>query len=92
MQLAVADSGIGIRAEDLPRLFHEFVQLDATASKRHEGTGLGLALTRRLVEMHGGRIWAESRGEGRGSTFMVLLPFARPVESPAASDDLSAPC
>jgi signal transduction histidine kinase len=92
LELAVADSGMGIRAEDLPRLFHEFVQLDATASKRHEGTGLGLALTRRLVEMHGGRIWAESRGEGRGSTFTVVLPFARPVESPAASDDLSTSC
>ncbi|MBI3122038.1 MAG: hypothetical protein HYZ03_07135 [candidate division NC10 bacterium] len=85
----MTDSGMGIRAEDLPRLFHEFVQLDATASKRHEGTGLGLALTRRLVELHGGRIWAESQGEGRGSTFMFLLPFARPVESPAASNDLS---
>ncbi|MBI3085465.1 MAG: GAF domain-containing protein [candidate division NC10 bacterium] len=89
LELRVTDSGMGIRAEDLPRLFHEFVQLDATASKRHEGTGLGLALTRRLVELHGGRIWAESQGEGRGSTFMFLLPFARPVESPAASNDLS---
>lgn len=78
--IEVTDTGIGIRGEDLPRLFHEFVQLDATASKRHEGTGLGLALTRRLVELHGGRIWADSEGEGRGSTFAFLLPFKGPEE------------
>jgi signal transduction histidine kinase len=83
LEIAVTDTGIGIRPEDLPRLFQEFVQIDGTASKRHEGTGLGLALTRRLVELHGGRIWAESRGEGRGSTFTVLLPFAGPAGSPA---------
>jgi signal transduction histidine kinase len=57
------------------RLFQEFVQLEATATKRHEGTGLGLALTKRLVEMHGGRIRAESEGQGKGSTFRILLPF-----------------
>ena len=75
LEIAVTDTGVGIKAEDLPRLFQEFVQLDATTSKCHEGTGLGLALTRRLVEMHGGHIWAESEGEGRGSTFTVVLPF-----------------
>jgi signal transduction histidine kinase len=74
----VKDTGVGIKAEDMPRLFQEFVQLEATASKRHEGTGLGLALTKRLVELHGGRIWAESEGEGKGSTFTVLLPFGDP--------------
>ena len=73
--IEVTDTGVGIKAEDLPRLFQEFVQLDATTSKQHEGTGLGLALSRRLVEMHGGHIWAESEGEGRGSTFTVVLPF-----------------
>jgi signal transduction histidine kinase len=74
LEIRVQDTGIGIRAEDLPRLFQVFLQLDATA-ERQEGTGLGLALTKRLVEMHGGRIWAESAGEGRGSTFTVLLPL-----------------
>jgi len=76
LEIAVTDTGMGIRQEDLPRLFQDFVQLDTTASKRHEGAGLGLALTRRLVELHGGRIWAESRGEGQGSTFKVRLPFS----------------
>ncbi|MGE5849243.1 MAG: ATP-binding protein, partial [Candidatus Methylomirabilota bacterium] len=49
--------------------------LETTYDRRHEGAGLGLALTRRLVQMHGGRIWAESEGAGKGSTFTVLLPF-----------------
>jgi len=76
--IEVADTGLGIKAEDLPRLFQEFVQLETTRDQKHEGTGLGLALTRRLVELHGGRIWAESEGEGRGSTFTVVLPFDGP--------------
>jgi signal transduction histidine kinase len=78
LELSVRDTGIGIRAENVPRLFHVFVQLDASATERQEGTGLGLALTKRLVELHGGRIWAESAGEGRGSTFTVLLPLGGP--------------
>ena len=78
-EIAVADTGIGIPAEDLSRLFQEFTQLEATDTKRHEGTGLGLALTKRLVELHGGRIWATSEGEGRGSTFTVVLPFGGPT-------------
>jgi signal transduction histidine kinase/CheY-like chemotaxis protein len=82
VEIAVADTGIGIKADDLPRLFQEFVQLEAAATHHNEGTGLGLALTRRLVELHGGRIWAESLGEGRGSTFTVVLPFAGPGEAP----------
>jgi len=81
LELSVKDTGIGVRVEDLPRLFHEFVQLGEAGAER-EGTGLGLALTKRLVELHGGRIWAESAGEGRGSTFRVLLPFgSAPLDS-----------
>jgi len=79
LQIAVTDTGPGIRAEDLPKLFGEFVQLETTRAQRHEGAGLGLALTRRLVELHGGRVWAESEGEGKGSTFTVLLPLAGPA-------------
>jgi PAS domain S-box-containing protein len=74
--IEVTDTGVGIKAEDLPRLFQEFVQLETTRDKRQEGTGLGLSLTKQLAEMHGGRIWAESEGEGKGSTFTIVLPFA----------------
>ncbi len=70
---------MGIKAEDLPQLFQEFVQLEE-ATRRNDGSGLGLALTKRLVELHGGRIWATSAGEGRGSTFTVLLPLDGPPE------------
>lgn len=74
LEIAVTDTGAGIRSEDLPRLFQEFTQLATTAAQAHEGTGLGLALTRRLVELHGGAITAASEGEGKGSTFTVRLP------------------
>ena len=90
LELHVTDTGLGSGAEDLPRLFQEFVQLDASMSKRHEGTGLGLALTKKLVELHGGRIWAASEGEGRGATFTVVLPFGGPPEAsgdPPSSGD-----
>jgi len=80
--IEVMDNGVGIKAEDLPRLFQEFVQIENTRDKRQEGTGLGLVLTKQLVEMHGGRIWAESEGEGRGSTFTALLPFTAPPPDP----------
>jgi PAS domain S-box-containing protein len=73
----VTDTGIGIKAEDLPRLFHEFEQLETGTARRYEGTGLGLALTKRLVEMHGGQISVESLF-GVGSTFQVRLPVRLP--------------
>jgi len=78
LEIRVTDTGIGIKPENLPRLFQEFVQLETTRAQKHEGTGLGLALTRNLVELHGGRIWAESRGEGQGATFTVRLPCGGP--------------
>lgn len=73
LQLTVRDTGIGIRAEDMARLFGEFEQLESGASRRYEGTGLGLALTRKLVEMHEGSISVESQ-PGKGSSFIVMLP------------------
>ena len=78
LEIRVADTGAGIKAADLPRLFQPFVQLGTVAAGRHEGSGLGLAITKRLVELHGGRIWAQSEGEGCGSTFTVLLPLGGP--------------
>jgi signal transduction histidine kinase len=75
IEIAVSDTGIGITAEDLPKLFQPFTQLESPFVKRHQGTGLGLALTKYLVELHGGSIWAESAGEGLGSTFTVCLPL-----------------
>lgn len=74
LHLMVADTGIGLRAEDVDRIFVEFSQVDASYSRRHEGTGLGLALSKRLVEAHGGRIWVDSI-IGVGSTFHVALPL-----------------
>jgi PAS domain S-box-containing protein len=74
-RLAVKDSGIGIKPEDLSRLFREFEQIDSGRGRRYEGTGLGLALTRRLVELQGGEISVESES-GKGSTFTVTLPLA----------------
>ncbi|MGH7537028.1 MAG: response regulator [Gemmatimonadales bacterium] len=74
LEVAVADSGIGIKPEDLQRVFKEFEQLDSAYVRQQQGTGLGLALTRKLVELHGGRIHVESE-VGRGSTFRIVLPF-----------------
>ena len=74
LEISVADTGIGIEAQDLPKLFTEFTQLTAGYTRSHEGTGLGLALTRRFVEMHGGEIWAASAGPGKGATFTFTLP------------------
>jgi PAS domain S-box-containing protein len=71
--MTVSDTGIGIKPEDLGRLFVEFQQLDASASRRYQGTGLGLALTKRLVALHGGKIDVASEF-GRGATFTVRLP------------------
>lgn len=73
-RLSVKDTGIGIREEDLGRLFREFEQLETGASRRYEGTGLGLALTRKLVELQGGKITVASK-LGEGSTFSVVLPI-----------------
>jgi signal transduction histidine kinase len=66
--VAVTDTGLGIGAADIPKVFDEFRQVDATVRRRYGGSGLGLAICKRFVELHGGSIWAESQ-PGRGSTF-----------------------
>jgi len=74
VEITLADSGIGIKQEDIPKLFHPFTQLESVYSKEFEGTGLGLALTRQLVELHGGRIWVKS-DFGKGSRFSFTIPL-----------------
>ncbi len=75
IDICVSDTGIGLRLEDVERIFNPFEQVDGSTSRRYQGTGLGLALARRLVELHGGMIWAESDGEGRGSAFHFTIPL-----------------
>lgn len=73
--ITVKDTGIGIPSEELEAIFQEFTQVDTSTTRKVGGTGLGLPISRRLVEMHGGRLWAESTGvNGEGSTFYVELP------------------
>ncbi len=75
VMVTVADTGPGIARQDLERVFEEFRQLDSSLSRRHAGTGLGLALSRRFVELHGGRMWVESE-LGHGSRFHFTLPLS----------------
>ena len=83
MRLAVSDNGAGIEPAVLPRLFERFWQADSSTTRAQGGLGLGLAVVRHLVELHGGTVRAESEGEGRGATFTVtlpLLPLGQPVD------------
>ena len=75
VEISVKDTGIGIKPEDQARIFDAFEQGDGSASKKYQGSGLGLSLTKHLVELHGGKIWVESEGEGRGSRFRIVLPL-----------------
>ncbi|MCQ3938606.1 MAG: hypothetical protein DPW18_16390 [Chloroflexi bacterium] len=80
--ITVKDTGIGIPPSHLESIFQEFTQVDSSTTRRAGGTGLGLPISRRLIQMHGGRLWAESAGvNGEGSTFYIFLPIeARVVE------------
>jgi signal transduction histidine kinase len=85
-RLEVEDTGIGVPPEDLPRLFVEFQQLDASRAKRYAGTGLGLALTRRIVEAQGGQVSVRSV-RGKGSVFSARLP-RHPLPAAPPGEDL----
>ena len=76
--VSVTDTGVGIQPEDMPKLFQEFSQVDSSASRQAQGTGLGLALCKKFVEMHGGTIGADSV-PGRGTTFWFMLPAEGPI-------------
>jgi len=85
IEVTVADTGIGIGEKDLERIFDAFEQVDSSSTRRFEGTGLGLALTKGLVELHGGRIWAESQGLGKGSRLCFVIPVSQP-QGPRCQD------
>jgi diguanylate cyclase (GGDEF)-like protein len=91
LELSVTDTGCGIREEDIERLFGEFEQLDPTIVREHGGTGLGLALTKRLVELHDGTIWVESE-HGKGCVFSIKLPQGdEKVKEPAVERPVLTP-
>ncbi|MBT3375038.1 MAG: hybrid sensor histidine kinase/response regulator [Lentisphaerae bacterium] len=74
VEISVVDTGIGLSTENVKRIFGDFEQADSSHTRRYQGTGLGLALSRRLVGLHGGRLSVDSDGEGCGSTFRLIVP------------------
>ena len=76
IEISVKDTGIGIKPEDIQKLFKEFTQLESVYTKKYGGTGLGLALSKKLIELHGGKIWVESE-YGRGSKFTFTVPVSK---------------
>jgi signal transduction histidine kinase/DNA-binding response OmpR family regulator len=90
VEVAVTDTGVGIAPQHVARVFEDFGQVDGSTSRRHEGTGLGVPLSKRLVELHGGRMWLESR-LGRGSTFYFTLPVLAQPDSEPGQAALAAP-
>ncbi|MPZ46537.1 MAG: response regulator [Betaproteobacteria bacterium] len=84
IEISIADTGIGISSEFLPHVFDRFRQADAGSARRHGGLGLGLAIAKQLVELHGGSLRAASLGEGQGSTFTIAFPLTAVHRAPAA--------
>ena len=89
--VSVKDTGIGIAADQLPRLFQMFSQVDHSLEKSQGGLGIGLTLVKRLVEMHGGRIEARSEGLGKGAEFVVRLPVVVGASEPQAPAERNEP-
>src|SRR6478609_9167076 len=85
VEIVVSDTGQGIETEFLPFVFDRFRQADGSFARRHGGLGLGLAIARHLVELHGGTIKVESDGHNRGSRFVVRLPYAGSRNSPSTT-------
>jgi signal transduction histidine kinase/CheY-like chemotaxis protein len=90
LKIEVIDSGIGIRQEDQERIFEAFTQVDGSLARQYQGTGLGLTLVRRFVEMHGGRVEIWSRPD-EGSRFTILIPGLRAAEDSAGAPEPEAP-
>jgi PAS domain S-box-containing protein len=80
-ELVISDNGAGINQDFLPHVFEHFRQADSTSTRKHGGLGLGLAIVRRLIELHGGTVKAKSAGEGHGATFRICLPLLRRTTS-----------
>jgi histidine kinase len=74
--IAVQDSGVGIDPEHLPHIFERFYRVDKSRSRAGGGSGIGLTISRHLIEAHGGHFWVTSPGAGQGSTFTFSLPLA----------------
>jgi PAS domain S-box-containing protein len=91
VEIVVSDTGEGIRADVLPFIFERFRQGDSSPTRTHPGLGIGLALVRHLVELHGGTVTAESAGPGQGATFRVKLPLALTQRAEAGSSEPPAP-
>src|SRR5204862_3179856 len=87
VEIVVRDSGEGISPEFVPHVFERFRQADSSTTRSHGGLGLGLAIVRHLVELHGGTVRAESEGEGRGATFVVQLPIRTDAPAVVQSAD-----
>jgi GAF domain-containing protein len=88
LRVAVSDTGIGIHNDQLEKIFERFYQINGSSTRRFGGTGLGLALVKKTVEAHGGRVWAESQ-LGQGSTFFFTLPILRDGERAEAIEEVS---
>ncbi|MFM8424778.1 MAG: sensor histidine kinase, partial [Chloroflexota bacterium] len=84
VKVSIKDNGIGIPAKDLPHVFDRFYQVEGHLTRKHGGMGLGLSVAKVMVEMHGGRIWADSE-EGKGSIFSFILPVRSEPPPPAPS-------
>jgi signal transduction histidine kinase len=91
VEVSVTDSGVGIPRETLERVFDKFFRVESLAHRSIRGTGLGLAVSRQIVQAHGGRIWAESPGLGQGATVTFTLPLARVRSGPKAAAGSGAP-
>ena len=74
LELSVVDTGIGLEPGETEKVFNPFEQAQSSGNLKYQGTGLGLSLTKRLVELHGGQIWAHSEGKGKGTAFCFVLP------------------
>ena len=87
--VSVKDTGIGLKEEDINRIFQPFEQADSSISRKYQGTGLGLSLTKKLVESHSGLLWAESDGENKGATFKFIIPYVPLSDIVSPKDEIA---